>query len=368
MIAVLLRDVARRPLRSLFTIIGVGVAAAAYILLVGSVASFVRQFRDLSPMLGADLVVQQAGAPTPFASLLPEGETVAIRHLPGVGAASAVGLGRARTPVSGWCLIIWLDPMGQLAAKVPIVRGVALRREGQVLLGQRLAASAGLAPGASFGLRDLKLQVSGIFATDQPLLDGAAIVSLGDGQRLFGVGNGVSLVLVDLAAGAKAGAVGEEIRRRIPGVEVTNVAEYVGTVSLLRIVSSFARLLALLAVAIAALGAASVLSLSVQERVHEIAVLRAVGWRKWRIAGLVTGEGFCLSLAGWLVAVPLSVVVLELLRRYGPGAEIGLLPTYPPPAATLEALAITMIAAALGAAVPVARALAVTPASAFRSG
>ena len=368
MIGLLLRDVARRPWRSALTIAGVATAASAYTLLVGSVYTFVQQFRDLSPMFGADLVVQQAGAPTPFASVLPGRAAARVRAVPGVADASSVGVSRARVAGSPWFLVLWLDPSEHLASRVPVVRGRALPLGGHnILLGDRVAARTGLSPGSEMELRGLRLTVSGVFATHHALLDGAAVVGLEDGQRLFNLGDGVSVVAVDVAPGADPARVAAEITRTVPGTEVARVAEYVGTVSLIRIVAGFARLLALLAVGIAALGTASVLSLSVQERTQEIAVLRAVGWRRRRIAALVVGEGLCLSFAGGLAALPVSAVALRLLGRFGPGADIGLLPGYPPLPGVLEALAVTALAGLLGTALPAARALGIAPASALRS-
>jgi putative ABC transport system permease protein len=368
MAALLLRDVTRRPLRSVFTIMGVAAAAAAYTLLVGSVSSFVHQFHDLSPMFGADLVVQQAGAPTPFASALPAGLAGPIGDTPGVVAASGLGISRARAFKSDWCLVLWLDPLGKLAPRIPIVRGGPLAPGGHgILLGERVAARTGLAPGSEMELRGSKFRVSGVFATQHAFLDGALVVASEDGQRLFNVGDGVNVVLADLAPGADPAGVAAEIARRFPGTEVTRIAEYVRTVGLLRIVAGFARLIALVAVVIAALGTASVLSLSVQERTQEIAVLRAVGWRRRRIAALIVGEGLIVSLAGGVAAVPLSAVTLLLLRHFGPGADIGLLPASLLVPGGFEALAVTALAGMAGAALPAARALGVPPATAFRS-
>ena len=148
---------------------------------------------------------------------------------------------------------------------------------------------------------------------------------------------------------------------------MTTVADLMDAITVVRFVEQFARLLALLAVGIAALGAANVLSLSVQERTREIAVLRAIGWRRRRIAGLVLCEGVCVGLAGGLVAAPVSLVALGLLARFGPGSSIGLLSGRLPPGAALEALAVSAAAAVLGAAFPVAHALRVAPSTALRS-
>ena len=363
----LLHDLARRPWRSGFTIAGVAAAACTYTVLIGSVGSFVSQFRDFSPMFGADLVVQQAGATTPFASALPGGLASQLREVPGVLGASRVGLGRAKLLGSSWFMVFGLDPGEPLAARLPLERGQRLPPAGHnVLLGERVAARLDVAPGSRIEVRGLKMTVSGITNTHHALLDGAAAMGLADAQQLFNLGDGVSFVLVDLEPGGDPSWVATEIVRRAPGTEVVRVADLIGTISLVRIVERFARLLALIAVGIAALGAANVLSLSVQERTQEIAVLRAIGWRRRRIAALVVGEGVCVSMTGGLLAVPCAVVVLQLLGRVGPVAGMGLVPAFPPPLAVIEALAVSVTAGVLGSALPLVRALRIPPGSALR--
>jgi putative ABC transport system permease protein len=367
MIGLVLRGVARRPWRFAFTAGGVALAACGYMVLVGSAARFVGQFNDLSPVVGTDLVVQRKDAGSPIASGLPDGLDVTLREVPGVTGVSRAAFGRTRPSGSSWFLVVGLDAGEPVAARLPVRQGRGLRNGGEIVFGVAAAATRGLRPGSAVELRGHHLSVVGIFESRQAFLDTAAVVELRDAQRFFDLPGMFNIALVDLAPGVSAPEVAARIVSRCPDVEVATLPGLVGSLSLVRIAKGFAHLVGLLAVAIAALGSANVLALSVQERAQEIAVLRSVGWRRRRIAALVVAEGLAVSLAGVVMALPLTAVALLLLGRVGPGAELGLVPVYPPMAAALEALAVTTLAAVVGSAAPIVRALRIAPASAFRS-
>jgi ABC-type antimicrobial peptide transport system permease subunit len=367
MIGFVLRGLARRPWRFAFTGGGVALAACGYMVLVGSAARFVNQFHDLSPVVGTDLVVQRKDAGSPVASGLPDGLAAQLREVPGVMGVSRAAFGRTRLSGSSWFLVVGLDAREPVTARLPVEEGRGLQGGGEIVFGASAAAARGLRSGSVVEFLGQSLRVAGIFKSRQAFLDAAAIVELRDAQRFFGLPGTFNIALVDLAPGVPSSDVANRIASRFSDVEVTTLPGLVGNLALVRIAQGFAHLVGLLAVAIAALGAANVLALSVQERTEEIAVLRSVGWRRSRIAALVLTEGVTVSVAGVLMALPLTAVALLVLGRVGPGAELGLVPAYPPLAAALEALAVTTLATVFGAIPPMVRALRIAPASAFRS-
>ena len=78
------KNVFRRKTRSALTVIGLGVAVAAVVALVGISDSFSRQFKELYAKRGVDLVVQRVGSKTEMNNGLPGSMEDQIRKLPGV--------------------------------------------------------------------------------------------------------------------------------------------------------------------------------------------------------------------------------------------------------------------------------------------
>lgn len=113
---------------------------------------------------------------------------------------------------------------------------------------------------------------------------------------------------VNLAAGADAGYVRDEIRRRVGGrfpALISTRREFTDEVS--KAIDSFFALIKItlyLALLVACLGIASSLVISVVERNREIGILKALGACGGQLARSVVLEGSMLALVGLLLAVP----------------------------------------------------------------
>jgi putative ABC transport system permease protein len=125
----------------------------------------------------------------------------------------------------------------------------------------------------------------------------------------------------------------------------------------------FARALALLALAIAALGVSNTLSMNVAERTGELGLLRALGWRRGRIAWLVLAEGLLLAAGGAALGFPAAAATLRLFARHD---FLGMMPGQVPLATALKGLGTVLFAGLLAGAPPLFHALRIEPARALR--
>jgi putative ABC transport system permease protein len=106
------------------------------------------------------------------------------------------------------------------------------------------------------------------------------------------------------------------------------------------------------------------MALSVLERVREIGILRAVGWRAWRIAMLIVGEAIGISLLALGIGLGLGVLAAKQFSEHT--STSGLVQ----PDFTAEVfawgLAFALGVAVIGAAYPTWRAVRLTPVEALR--
>ena len=71
-------------------------------------------------------------------------------------------------------------------------------------------------------------------------------------------------------------------------------------------------MLGLLIVAISMVGLVNAITMSVLERTREIGVLRCIGARARDIRRIFAAEGLTVSLAGWLLGIPLGYALARL--------------------------------------------------------
>ena len=101
------------------------------------------------------------------------------------------------------------------------------------------------------------------------------------------------------------------------------------------------------------------MAMAVLERERELALLSAVGWRRWRIASLVLGEGVATSLLGAGAGLLLGILGARFLSdALGVGAVVTPELT---PLTIFEALLIGTAIGILGGLYPAWRAVTVPP-------
>jgi ABC-type antimicrobial peptide transport system permease subunit len=113
---------------------------------------------------------------------------------------------------------------------------------------------------------------------------------------------------------------------------------------------------------IAAVGLYAAISRSVNSRVKEIGIRRAIGASATDIATLVSTRVLYVVAIGWLIGIVLSIGLLEIAQTMMLGISIA------DPVVLLAMTAVLLVAVLLGCGMPVVRATRVDPAIALRCG
>ena len=158
----------------------------------------------------------------------------------------------------------------------------------------------------------------------------------------------------------------ERLEARFPGIAaITEPGQAVKVDTASRLLISTGWIVSLLALIVGGIGVTNTMAMSVFERIREIGILRAVGWRTWRIAAMVVSEAtaICLLALGGLAAASAS----SRRSSSSSGASLeGLIdPVYT--AGTFAwGLAFALGVGLLGAVYPIWRAVSLTPIEALR--
>jgi len=207
-------------------------------------------------------------------------------------------------------------------------------------------------------------RVVGIYETGVGYEDGSSVMSLEEAQRIFKKPNQVSMYYVKLRDPSQADAVKQLVETRFPQVSVSRSSEFAEKTNDMRTFRSVADALSFLSILIGGVGIMNAMLMSVFERTREIGTLRALGWRRRRVVGMIIRESLVLSVISGIAGIFFGVA-LGTLITYEPTMGAFLKGSY---SLTLlaKAMAVALVLGAIGALYPAWRAANLSPIEALR--
>ena len=308
-----LRDVLRQPVRTLLTVVGIGIAMMSIILLGAMGDGMMNAMSGMVGGMGAQLSGIETDASIDL-SKIDEGAVRRIASFPGVRAAEGFLTGYTTIGDLPFFIVFGYQPRGLAVQSYDIVEGSPLTTNRQMILGRVAAENLDKRVGQTLRIFDKAFKIVGIYETGVPFQDGGSVVSLRDAQGLFGQPRKVSFMGVWLEDPRQAGDVEHEIEARFPEISLSLTSDFGENLADIQMMQSSTWGVAALALIVGGLGMANTMVMSVFERTREIGVLRALGWRKWRVLWMIVRESIALSLLGSAAGIVVGVVLGELLN------------------------------------------------------
>jgi ABC-type lipoprotein release transport system permease subunit len=256
------------------------------------------------------------------------------------------------------------DPQEPAIRHFKIVRGRGLAGRHELILGQSGADVLKVNIGDTVRLGESGFRVVGIFETGITWEEGAGVITLRDGQALLGKPHQVSLYVIKVRDPQEIESVRKQIEASIPEITAppsSDVTEYVPEIQ-----SGYVVVWAIsaLAIIVGGIGMMNTMIMSVFERTREIGTLRALGWKRRRVLGMVLKESLALSMMG----VPIGIVLAELLTvalQQVPawGTLVSVILT---PGLLTQTLVVALVLGAVGGLYPAWRAANLRPVEALR--
>jgi len=303
-----LRNVLRQPTRTVLTIVGIAVALMAIVLLGAMGDGLVDTVGGLAGGVGAQLVGMEAGGSIDL-SKIDEDVVHRIATMPGVSAAEGFLTGYTSMGELPFFIVFGYRARGLAIREYRIVEGEPLRTNHQMILGRVAAENLNLGVGDTMRIFDRAFRIVGIYETGVSFQDGGGVVTLRDAQRLFGQPNKVSFLGIWLEDQAQAESVIEQVEVRFPEVDVSTASAFAEDVRDLQAMEGMTWGISLMALVVGGLGMMNTMVMSVFERTREIGVLRALGWRRWRVLWMILRESVTLTLLGGLVGCLVGVLL-----------------------------------------------------------
>lgn len=328
----LLKNVLRRKFRSALTCIGFAVAVGTTVALLGISESFERAWLESMTRRGFDIIVVEGGKPNQTDSRLDESIfREKIEQVPGVKLLAPNMVATADSPddasdslilVQGW------EPGSVLMEDMEILKGrwYTADESRVVVLGTQFAESIDKTVGDSVELDGAEFEVVGVFRSFNVYENGSIIMPLEEMQSWKGETGkvtGFALVLEDDVKHdeEKIQAVIDQLNQiehtEPSGYKVSLSAmsskDYVSNTLYIKLANAMAWMTSAIAVIVGTIGVLNTMIMSVVERVREISILRAIGWKKSRVVRMILGEALILSLVGAALGIVTAIFLVKWL-------------------------------------------------------
>ncbi len=370
--SLIIRNMRRRAVRTVLTILGLGIGIAAVVALVGIAWGFERSFMKLYEAKAIDLIITKAGVSDRLTSNLKESLVEQIRRVPGVREVSGSLIDVVSFEEANLISVIcngW-EPGSLMFRGLRMLEGRTLEPGDNdkkvALLGRVLALNLGKKPGDALSVAGEPFQVVGVFESNSLFENGAMIVPLRVSQTMLGREGSLTglVVLCDKPDRTSVEAVARRIEKEVHGVAATPARDHIQGDIQVRLVKAMSWATSLIAVLLGALGVLNTMMMAVFERTAEMGLLRALGWRRPRILKLILGEALTLGVAGSILGGVLGLVGVRAMQL-SPTVRVFITPDLP-----LSALALGMLLgvalSVLGGIYPALRAAALNPTEALR--
>lgn len=363
------RNLVGRPVRSVLTVSGIAIAVANFVAMICLSQGIPQAVENSLNETGADLVIANRGGFTLMGGAIPQSLSTKVAQISDVAEATPVLFNimtiddQVHAPVAGWAADSYLWRTMDLASgRLPTAS-----EQDAVVLGDVIAAELKKKVGDTIELGYKSFKIVGVAKFYSALNQNLVATNLKVLQGLLGRGDSVSFVQVvlrkplDMHRVERARAAISEIA---PGFAVQDAGNLSRNLKLLQLLMTAASSISLVAIAMAVLGVANTLLMSVNERINEIGILRAVGWNSRQILTTIMIEGVLLATVGGMFGVTLGVLDIYIVASLP--LSSGLLDPRVTTSLLIQAVALAMLVGAAGALLPARRAIKISPAEAMR--
>jgi putative ABC transport system permease protein len=345
----IVNNVLHRPIRTVVSVIAVGVEVALVILIVGLTSGLLQETAKRIEGIGADIMLQP---PSASVFLAFSGAPMPIKigdKLRGIRYVQAVAPVLLQFSSSGGVDVIYgIDPPSfrDVSGGFVFLEGHDMQGPDDILMDDWAAKAKNVTVGGTFRLLEHDFHVAGI-------------VDHGKGARLFvpiqtlqdlsGSRDKASIFFIKCTRPEHTQAVMDLMKPVFPGYEVRPLKDFLSLMSSANLpgLDAFIESMIVLAVAIGFLVILLSMYTTVIERTRDIGVLKSIGASKGYIITALLGEAVFICVIGIVVGIGMSYISRSMFISSFPTLSILITPDW-----ILRSAVIAMVGGLLGASYP----------------
>ncbi len=307
-------NLVRHPVRTLLTALGVSVGVIAVVSLA-AIADGFRGMIELTLHWGdSDLMVFQANQSADILSTLDERDTLErLVRLDSVDSVAGTLWSVQRVDDHPFIFTIGLRRDEFALGGFELIEGALPEDSNQILLGRVAARALERSVGDQVVIGGRTMSVSGVYNTGMILFDGGVVLDLERLQEVASRRGQITAVHVKLSQGVTPEDGVEAIEQALPDlVAIAAAEEYSKVDQGLQILKATVSVVSLIALLVGGLVVLNTMWMSVFERTREIGILRALGWSRRKIVGMVLVESLLLGTLAAVIGSALGVALAEI--------------------------------------------------------
>jgi ABC-type antimicrobial peptide transport system permease subunit len=359
-----LRNLWRRRTRTILTSLGIAVGIAAIVALGGMGAGFMQGYTDMAMGSEIDLMAIEADVSDMGYSAIDERVGARLSALSEVDAVAGVGFAFTSFEDQPLFIMMGYHPREFAIRHFKIVEGEPLANNRQIIVGRGTSEWLRLEIGDKVRLLDSTFRVVGIYETGVALEDNGSVITLRDAQRLQGRPRQVTMYGIKLRNPDDADRVRAYLDADFPEIDVSLTSEFAENIPDMKTFDQMIGQIAFMALLIGGLGMLNAMLMSVLERTREIGVLRALGWRRRQVVGMILREALALGVIGGIAGIALGIGLASGIALI-PGITKMMAPSYSQ-GLFVQAAVVAVATAVAGGLYPAWRATRMLPIEALR--
>jgi putative ABC transport system permease protein len=317
-VGLVLHNLRVRWVRTFLTALAVAISVMAVVTLGVVTESLKSSAAEVLAAGKSDFTVAQKSVAEVLSSVVTSTQLSKIASTRGVKSAVGVLVGLTKLDASHPVFLeIGIDPASLHPFGVEVVSGRSFgaTATNEIMLGWQAAQDLRKRVGDELSIDAKSYRIVGLYSTGQVFGDSASMFPLSTLQANERKPGTVTLAAVQVEPGSSVAAVRRSIEQANPNLATVRLASEYGRIDrnlvFLSAAQTGARIISLV---IGVIIVMNTMLLSFVERIREFGVLRAIGWSRIRLLGLVFGEALGISLLGAAVGVAFSFVLTSGLQ------------------------------------------------------
>jgi putative ABC transport system permease protein len=316
-----LENLKHRPMRSLLSILLIGVPVTLILCLIGLSRGLLEDSQNRARGVGADVIVRGSTASSVVgssAATIPEGVVRKLNEQPHVKLAMGVVVYPIEQPLN--VMGIDIDTFNQMSGGFTYVSGGPIQNDFDVLIDRYYAAQKKVGIGGSLKMMNREWRVAGIIEGGKLA---RIVVRKNVLQEMQSATGKVSIIYVKADNPAQADAVAAQLRQLLAeAYPVITMEEFMSMFNVNNIqgLREFIWVIVGIGVVIGFAVVCLSMYMAVLQRTREIGILKSLGASKGFILRIILTEALMLGIGGTLLGIVMSYGAYYLIRTLVPAS------------------------------------------------